>query len=635
MIGALTNHLWQSTVFVLAAAIVAAALRHNGAHVRHAIWVIASVKFLVPFAWLMSLGALLPQVTPAVSNAAPDTGTALALPIAVHRLAAPFAIDVLTSPAAPASAPAPGWTTAIIAAWSCGFAIVALIRWRDWRRIRAAVRASVPTTLTGPVPVRAFAGLLGPGVVGVWRPILLVPAGIRRCLTPAQLQTMLEHEFCHVRRRDNLTSAIHMVVESLFWFHPLVWWIGARIVEERERACDEHVLRGSGRPEEYAESILNVCRFYVESRLACVSGVAGSDLKKRIAAIMGNRVGMPLSSLRKAALTTMAVFVVALPMWTGFVTAPLGALGAAAAPRQRFDVVSIRPCPEIRPAAPRTAPSGGGRGAVAPWAAQTSPGYVYWHCVTLAQLVDQAYADADHPLINTIARPQQDSVQPKRVRGGPAWVDRDMFTIEARAPLDLTNPALKGRPVQNLLRLPPELSAALRATLEDRFQVQVRRETEQRRMFALRVAKTGLETDRIKATQPGDCVTVEKYFEADPAAQRSLGICGRYRVSAGAWEVSGMTLKQIAGEVSEVMDRVLVDETGVDTPFSFVLELGRTPADEAVDTRFIRAFGALGLTIAETRGPAEYLVIDRAQKPRPDGPFDSVDAPAHAKGPGR
>ena len=635
MIGALTDHLWQSTLFVLAAAILAALLRHNGAHVRHAIWLIASVKFLVPFAWLTSLGALLPRFTPAVSNAiGPAPGSAADLPIAVNRIAAPFTSGVFASPASSVPPPAPDWTAAAIAAaWSCGFAIVVLMRCRDWRRIRAAVRASLPTALTGPVPVRAFAGLLGPGVVGVWRPVLLVPAGIHRCLTPAQLQTILEHEFCHVRRRDNLTSAIHMLVESLFWFHPLVWWIGARIVDERERACDEHVLRSSGHPEEYAESILNVCKFYVESRLACVSGVAGSDLKKRIAAIMGNRVGLPLSSVRKAVLTAMAVFVVALPMWAGLLSAPLGALGAA--PGQRFDVVSIKPCPDIRTAAPRTAPSGGGRGAVAPWAAQTSPGYVYWHCVTLAQLVDQAYADADHPLINTIARPQQDSVQPKRVRGGPAWVDRDMFTIEARAPVDLTNPALKGRPAQNLLRLPAAMSAALRATLEDRFQVQVRRETEQRNMLALRIAKTGLEAERIKATQPGDCVTVEKYFEADPAAQRRLGICGRYRVSATAWEVSGMTLKQIAGEVSDVMDRVLVDETGVDTPFSFVLDLGRASTDAAVETRFIRAFGALGLAIAETRGAAEYLVIDRAQKPRPDGPSDSADPPARAKGPGR
>ena len=86
-----------------------------------------------------------------------------------------------------------------------------------------------------------------------------------------------------------------MVVEAVFWFHPLVWWIGARMVEERERACDEYVLRALGEPQSYAESILNVCKLYVESPLACVSGVNGSDLKKRVAAIMVNRIGARLN----------------------------------------------------------------------------------------------------------------------------------------------------------------------------------------------------------------------------------------------------------------------------------------------------------------------------------------------------
>ena len=62
MIGAFTNHLWQSTLFVVAAWIVAAALRQNGAHVRHRVWVVASLKFLVPFSILMSLGGAMPRV---------------------------------------------------------------------------------------------------------------------------------------------------------------------------------------------------------------------------------------------------------------------------------------------------------------------------------------------------------------------------------------------------------------------------------------------------------------------------------------------------------------------------------------------------------------------------------------------
>src|SRR4029077_8104902 len=99
----------------------------------------------------------------------------------------------------------------------------------------------------------------------------------------------LAHELCHVRHRDNLTAAIHMLVEALFWFYPPVWWLGARLIDERERACDEEVLHLGGEPQVYAEGILKVCKSYLETPMACVSGISGSDLKKRIMRIMAKR----------------------------------------------------------------------------------------------------------------------------------------------------------------------------------------------------------------------------------------------------------------------------------------------------------------------------------------------------------
>ena len=57
------------------------------------------------------------------------------------------------------------------------------------------------------------------------------------------MEAILAHELMHVRRHDNLTAALHMLVEAVFWFHPLVWWMERRMVEERERACDEAVIR--------------------------------------------------------------------------------------------------------------------------------------------------------------------------------------------------------------------------------------------------------------------------------------------------------------------------------------------------------------------------------------------------------
>src|SRR5579862_9731364 len=101
--------------------------------------------------------------------------------------------------------------------------------------------------------------LLEPAVFGIFSPVLLLPDGIADRLTRDQLKSVLIHELCHIRRRDNLATAIYMVVESLFWFYPLVRWIGKRLMEERERACDEEVLRVSGNPDIYVEGILKVC----------------------------------------------------------------------------------------------------------------------------------------------------------------------------------------------------------------------------------------------------------------------------------------------------------------------------------------------------------------------------------------
>jgi BlaR1 peptidase M56 len=184
-------------------------------------------------------------------------------------------------------------------------------------RIRAAVRAGRPIEIPVAVEVRSSPGLLEPGVVGLWRPILLLPAGIEQRLTPPQLEAVLAHELCHVRRRDNLTAAAHMAVEAVFWFHPLVWWIGARLVDERERACDEAVLSLGSQPRIYADAILNVCRLYVESPLVCVPGVTGADLKRRIEAIMTNRTGHGLNRAKKFLLAGAGIAALTVPIVIG------------------------------------------------------------------------------------------------------------------------------------------------------------------------------------------------------------------------------------------------------------------------------------------------------------------------------
>ncbi len=127
--------------------------------------------------------------------------------------------------------------------WICGSVLVLGYYGLRWRRIRAVMRQASPVNMAVGLKVMTSPTLLEPAVFGVWRPVLLIPEGLIESLRPAQWKAVLAHELCHVQYRDNLTAALHMVVQAVFWFHPLVWWLGARFVAERERACDEAVLQ--------------------------------------------------------------------------------------------------------------------------------------------------------------------------------------------------------------------------------------------------------------------------------------------------------------------------------------------------------------------------------------------------------
>jgi hypothetical protein len=157
---------------------------------------------------------------------------------------------------------------------------------------------------------------------------LLLPAEIDSRLTPQQFQAILKHELCHVGRHDNLTAAIHMVVEALYWFFPPVWWIGTQMLDERERACDEAVVQSGNDARMYAEGILKVCRSYLASELPCVSGVSGANLKTRLEAIMKNADVSELSSGRKLVLGILAFSAVAAPILFGL-TVPIVVRAAA------------------------------------------------------------------------------------------------------------------------------------------------------------------------------------------------------------------------------------------------------------------------------------------------------------------
>jgi GWxTD domain-containing protein len=330
------DHLWQSTLFSLAAILLVQAFRKNRAQIRYGIWLAASVKFLVPFALIAAAGSY------AGLRSSPAVRGPLFL---IEQAAEPFKHAWPARP--PLDASGLSWVAiaALAALWACGVAAVGVRWFCSWRHARRILRTSAPATRgpvfaafgrlnAGDIPLCTTRNRIDPGVFGIFRPVVLLPEHIARGLDADELEAVLAHELAHARRRDNLIAALQHLIQALFWFHPLVWWIGMRLVEERERICDAAALTRVREPQIYARAILRVCEISAESRLPCVAGIGRTSLRKRIEDIMMNRTGLNMGIVRKCLLAAAAIAAVTAPLVTGI---------AATARRVELPPVAVPP----------------------------------------------------------------------------------------------------------------------------------------------------------------------------------------------------------------------------------------------------------------------------------------------------
>ena len=570
------NHLWQSTFFAAAAGLLSLALRKQRAQVRYALWLAASLKFLLPFALLVSIGS---QFHWRTEVSIPQ----LSLPIAMEQISQPFAHSAQL-PAVPAASLMP---TVVLGVWIFGFAAVVFAWLKRWRHIRAAVRAASPMQLGIPISVMSSPMPLEPGVFGILKPVLLLPEGILERLSPAQLQAILAHELCHARRRDNLAAAVHMTVEAIFWFHPLVWWIGSRLLEERERACDEEVLRHAAEPEVYAAGILNVCKFYLASPLRCVSGVTGSNLKKRIEEIMTRRALYSLSTGKKLLLAGAATLTIGMPIAIGILNAPPVRAQSDAAPRLAFEVASVK-----------LNKSSESRN----WGFDYLPGGRFKATnLSLDWIIGEAY-----------------HVSPwsARLSGGPEWIGSDRYDIEATAAPDAIPQGLSAKAREDKMRL------MLRTLLADRFKLVMRRESKELPVYTVVVAKNGPKLQRAKIEEK-DC----------PEGSSSELRC--HVINGGMGRGMHGKAVQVSDMVSFVenwSDRPIVDKTGLTG--LFVVETDgwapmrprvRPPGEEPtaedkaiadpIRPTLFTIFDRLGLKMESQKAPVDVFVIDHVERP--------------------
>jgi uncharacterized protein (TIGR03435 family) len=591
---------WQSTLFVALVWLVTLALRRHDARVRYWLWAAASVKFFLPFSWLIGLGALVEWRT------APTIAQPAAAFVMREILAPPLLYDSV--PQVPQDTNIGRWV--VLGVWLAGTAVVFIWWGREWRPLRSALRRATPLLLdpafaeataggpggdAGGLTVMSSPSAFEPGVVGILRPVLLLPEGLVDRLTRPQLDAILAHERAHVRAHDNLFAVVHMAVEAIFWFHPLVWWIERRMIDERERACDEAVVRAGKRPADYAEGILAVCRWSHEWPVMCVSGVTGSDLRTRIETIMANRLGRRLHMTGRVLFAAAALIVIGGPIGIGLLD--------AAAPEQateRFEVATIRP--NTGPAV--GGPIGGGLG--------FRPGRFSAENITLKQVLTYAY-----------------DLQAYEIFGGPDWVTRDRFDIAATMPPPPTGFDPRDTTARN--------RRLVRALLADRFNLVVREERREMPAYSLVMARTDRRLGQRLRPFEGECGEPAKLGpppnatfgmpNSDPSKgpHWCMAFTGMGRISAQGTMLSdlGMILARLPA-----VSRRVIDRTGLTGRFDFDLEwtpvapppgvpTAGVPSD-AGPTLFSALQEQLGLKLESTRETIAALVIDSVSQPTPN-----------------
>ena len=547
----LANHLWQSTLCAIVAWLLTLTLRKNRAAVRYWIWLAASAKFLIPFALLAGVGSQLAWRT-APATAQPRFS------FVMDEISRPFVFSAPAARLVGERSPSDVFPAILLGVWLFGFAIASVSWFRLWLYIRAVQRAATQLSLNLPIRAMSSPARLEPGVFGIRKPVLLLPEGITERLTPSQLEAVLTHELCHVRRRDNLTATIHMVVEAIFWFHPLTWWIRERLVEERERACDEEVLRVVSEPEIYAQGILNVCRFYLASPLTSVSGITGADLKKRIEKILAHHTGGNLDLGRKLLLATAGMLVVAGPILAGLLNVPQSqaqSRGRDTANRE-FDAVSVK----------RYLPKGPiSEGCDSP----SDPVMLALVGCTLKDLVDLAYGLKSY------------QAQAK----GPAWIETDRYVIQARNAKPTTE---------------TEMMRMLQTVLAARFHLIVHWETRQTPAYLL------------EATNGGPKLQ----------AASNTNRCGVVNVRQGTLKSDCLSLDDFAEALQEfvVKDRPVINRTAIDKEGQYKFDLAYSSGEDfaAGPSIFSALPDQLGLTLKPGKAPVRTLVIDHAQRPEPN-----------------
>jgi beta-lactamase regulating signal transducer with metallopeptidase domain/HEAT repeat protein len=310
----------------------------------HFVWqgAIVAAVFAVAVRWLrtpearyaLGVGAMLVMLALPVATAmryatvSKHSSTESAIPIAaaggiaVVPVAAPATpspeLQAVASPAAAAPAAVPGERFArlaplnlasfarflpiLVACWLAGVFILSLRLFDAWLEAQRLARQGTrpagsahQAMLRGlvqrlgirrPVTIVESTRLAVPGVVGWLRPVVLLPAVALTGLTAQQVEAIIAHELAHVVRHDFVANLVQSAIETLFFYHPAVWFVSRRVREAREQCCDDVAMRVCGNPEDYARALLRLAerRAGVPALVAAATGGPLLDRVRRLVA---------------------------------------------------------------------------------------------------------------------------------------------------------------------------------------------------------------------------------------------------------------------------------------------------------------------------------------------------------------
>ncbi len=159
--------------------------------------------------------------------------------------------------------------------------------------------------------------VMSPMVIGHLKPVIFFPMGAINRLSAQEVEAILAHELAHIMRNDYIINLLVSCIESLYYFHPAMWWLTAQIRAEREHCCDDLAIRATGQPIQYAQSLVAVQEMTMMApRLAMQ--FAGKEKKSRFflrvnRLIRPNSVSMSIREKSMAAIVTaFMVLVVAM-----------------------------------------------------------------------------------------------------------------------------------------------------------------------------------------------------------------------------------------------------------------------------------------------------------------------------------